>query len=378
MVRRSNGEVVPPFYEQPFARTGKGKAWDGLSRYDLNQFNPWYWSRLDEFASLCDQQGLVLLHQHYFQHNVLEAGAHWADSPWRPANNVNDTGLPEPPPYVGDKRVFLAHRFYDVTDPRLRQLHRNYIRQCLGALAGRTNVVQLTSAEYTGPLSFVQFWLDTIAQWEQETGHDVLVALSCTKDVQDAILSDPEREPHVDVIDIRYWTYTETGELYAPRGGENLSPRQHLRQQKPAATSFASIVRAVREYRTRFPAKAVTYYADLHCRGSRDGWAVLIGGGSLPNLPALPGELAKAIVQFQPDDALRLAPAQWCLADGEQEFLVYSAARESPVTLVLPKQDGYCFVLLDPATARADGRFRPVVEGQIPIGRNECVIWVRR
>ena len=47
---------------------------------------------------LGDECGLVLFHENYFQHNILEAGAHWADCPWRPANNVNDTGLPEPPP----------------------------------------------------------------------------------------------------------------------------------------------------------------------------------------------------------------------------------------------------------------------------------------
>ena len=56
MVRRTDGEVVPPFYEQPFARSGKGTAWDGLSRYDLNKFNNWYWKRLREFAELGEQK----------------------------------------------------------------------------------------------------------------------------------------------------------------------------------------------------------------------------------------------------------------------------------------------------------------------------------
>jgi hypothetical protein len=134
----------------------------------------------------------------------------------------------------------------------------------------------------------MQFWIDTIVEWKQETGQKVIVGLSCTKDVQDAILADPSRGTHVDVIFVRYWTYTERNELFAPHGGQNLSPRQYLRQQNHAPTSFASIVRAVREYRTKYPQKAVTYYADLHCRSTRDGWAVLMGGGSLPNIPASP------------------------------------------------------------------------------------------
>ncbi len=58
----------------------------------------------------------------------------------------------------------------------------------------------------------------------------MIVGLSAPKNVQDAILADPQRAPHVDVIDIRYWAYTADGELYAPDGGQNLAPRQHLRQ----------------------------------------------------------------------------------------------------------------------------------------------------
>ena len=68
-------------------------------------------------------------------------------------------------------------------------------------------MIQLTSAEFTGPLHFVQFWLDVIAEWEVETGKKAKVALSTTKDVQDAILADPKRAAVVDIIDIRYWHY---------------------------------------------------------------------------------------------------------------------------------------------------------------------------
>src|SRR5690606_10196765 len=51
-VRRLDGEVWPPFYELPFARSGQGTAWDGLSKYDLTKYNHWYWNRLQQFADL--------------------------------------------------------------------------------------------------------------------------------------------------------------------------------------------------------------------------------------------------------------------------------------------------------------------------------------
>jgi hypothetical protein len=271
-VRRMDGGVQPPFYELPFARSGIDTAWDGLSRYDLTKYNPWYWGRLKEFADLCDSKGLILLHQNYFQHNILEAGAHWVDFPWRSTNNINDTGFPEPPTYAGGKRIFMDELFYDVTHPVRRSLHRAYIRKCLKNFADNSNVIQLTSAEYTGPLQFVQFWLDTIIEWQRETGSKQLIGLSCTKDVQDAILADPMRTAAISVIDIRYWWYQADGNLYAPNGGQHLAPRQHARLLHPQHSSFAQVFRAVREYRTMHPNKAVLYSADdkfgspiLHC-----------------------------------------------------------------------------------------------------------------
>jgi hypothetical protein len=281
-IRRMDGNVQPPFYEQPFARSGQGTTYDGLSKYDLTKYNDWYWRRLKTFADAADRNALILLHQNYFQHNIIEAGAHWTDSPWRPANNINDTGLPEPPPYAGDKRIFLAEQFYDITHPVRRQLHRSYIRQCLNNFKDNRSVIHLISEEYTGPLHFVQFWLDVIAEWEQETGVRPLIALSATKDVQDAILADSVRSKTVDIIDIRYWFYRADGSLYAPEGGLNLAPRQHARLVKPGKASAESVYRAVKEYRNRFPEKAVTYFSDGYMQYAK---AVYDAGGSLAALP---------------------------------------------------------------------------------------------
>jgi hypothetical protein len=335
MGRQKDGNVGPPFLEQPFARTGPehGTAWDGLSKYDLTKFNRWYWDRLRDFAGECERHGLVLLHNNYLQHNILEAGAHWVDSPWRPANNVNDPGLPEPPPFIGDKRIFMAPTFYDTSNPKLRDLHRGYIRQCLDALAESPNVIQMTSAEYSGPLAFTEFWLDTIIEWEQEHGRDVLVALSAPKDVQDAILADPNRAVHVDVIDIRYWAYTADGGLYAPRGGQNLAPRQHLRQTRQKPGGAAAIVKAVREYRDRFPGKAVLYSAEENCPSTHDGWATLIAGASLADV-RLPAELARLIPTMRPRDDIAIRSDTWCLGNDDGEYLLYLTT-DSPDSLAL-------------------------------------------
>ena len=355
-IRRLTGDVLPPFFEQPFARSGQGTAWDGLSQYDLTKFNPWYWSRLREFAGICDARGLVLFHQNYFQHNIIEAGAHWVDCPWRSANNSNHTGFPEPPPFAGDKRIFQAELFYDVTHPVRRELHRNFIRQCLDNFTNNANVIQFTSDEFTGPKHFVEFWLDTIGEWERErsgTGVPPVsfhlsppdethrrdaratmprIGLSATKDVQDAILADPQRSALVDVIDFRYWWNTDKG-LFAPAGGLNLSPRQFERQWKGGRPSENNLAQMAAEYRGKFPGKAVI------CNVGQTGWAYLCAGGSIPNLPrTTDARLLAAIPRMNP----WLANAEkkvWALREAGRGCLIFSGS-SSAVDVDLSSEQG--------------------------------------
>jgi hypothetical protein len=313
-VRRADGDVWAPFYEQPFSRSGEGTAWDGLSRYDLTKPNRWYWSRLNEFAQKAANQEILLFHEHYFQHNILEAGAHWVDCPWRPVNNINGTNFPEPVPFAGDKRIFLAEQFYNEQDPVLRPLHRQYIRMCLDQLKDQPNVVHLISAEYTGPYHFTRFWLETIAEWEAETGRHPMIALSCTRDVQDSLLADPKLNKIVDIIDIRYWHYNTEG-LWAPEGGKNMAPRQWMRKMKVGKTGFQEAYRAVREMRNRYPDKAVTFFAQQH---PDYGWAILLAGGSLPNIPIRNNTTDKLQRTFL-QDVCRMQPieSQDCVALGD-------------------------------------------------------------
>lgn len=318
-IRRADGDVWAPFYEQPFSRTGTGTAWDGLSLYDLTKPNLWYWARLKEFAEKGAREGIMLFHENYFQHNILEAGAHWVDCPWRPVNNVNGTTFPEPVPFTGDKRIFMAEQFYDVSNPVLRPLHKQYIRQCLDNFKDDGNVVQLISEEYTGPLHFIKFWLETIAEWEAETGRHPLIALSCPKDAQDEILADPKLAEVVDIIDIRYWHYNTNG-LWAPPAGHNMAPRQFMRKMKVGKTGFTEAYKAVLEYRAKYPEKAVTFFAQQY---PQYGWAILMAGGSCPNVPVTDAKFLSDVTKMTYISGEGNSEAQ-IIGSPETGYVIYS------------------------------------------------------
>jgi hypothetical protein len=371
-VRREDAAAWAPFYEQPFARSGQGTAWDGLSKYDLTKFNLWYWSRLQQFADICDQRGLVLFNENYFQHNILEAGAHWVDCPWRSANNINGTGFPEPPPFAGDKRIFMAAQFYDVNNPVRRKLHEGFIRQNLDNFTNQPNVIQFTSAEFTGPLAFEQFWLDTVAGWERDTGHKELIALTCTKDVQDAILADPQRSDVVNVICFRYWWQTGRGQ-FAPKGGQNLSPRQIERQSKGGTPTDEDLANMASQYRPRFPDKAVIASGeDERLRGS---WAFVCAGGSMPVLPRnTDARVLAAIPQMQPWADVSKG-GLWALRETGQQLLVYSRGNQP---LDLSGESGAFHVhVIDQQTGEVDASSQIVqAGGNVTLPRG--VVWLTR
>jgi hypothetical protein len=386
-VRRRDAAVWAPFWEQPWANTGEGEAWNKLSLYDLTQNNTWYYDRLHRFAEKAAPLGKLLYLQHYFQHNILEAGAHWVDSPWRPTNNVNKTDFPEPVPFTGDKRIFVAEWFYDVQNEHMADLHRQYIRRNLEAFKDLPNVIHFISEEYTGPLHFTRFWVETIRDWERETGQHVLVALSATKDVQDSILNDPMLAQTIDIIDIRYWHYKTPGiagsrnlkddgkDVYDPKGGVNLAPRQHARVQPVGKVSFNDVYRAVSEYRLRYPEKAVLYYAQSY---PEHAWAVLMAGGSGAGVRIADKKLRQQLAKMQIQGAADREDAK--VLQSDDAALVYGLT-EGSLQLTNLKKGSYQICEIDRRSGEALGKAQSIAvkTGSCNISiAPDRIYWIRR
>lgn len=338
-----DGDVWGPFMEMPWARSGDPdrKDWNSLSKYDLTRFNPWYFSRVKEFADLCDERGLILYDHFYFQHALQETRAHYVDFPWRPANCLQDTGLPDENP--------AASTFYDVSNPVRRDLHRLYIRHTLDVLGPNTNVVFGIDREYSGPLSFVQFWLDTIAAWEQENHRKVMICLEVPKAEMDAILADPLRGPMITAIDFHFWFYRPDGSLFTITGGLNKAPReqsvgivteadlQGLRDANTNPTWAGSNIVSSPEFqkltsRIRAGTPASRYRA---LREYRDSYPDLVIIRKPDDFPVLTAAIEQAIpaadrARTRPADLVRSHPeSAWCMAAPGNAYLVYSMAGET-------------------------------------------------
>ena len=337
-----DGNVWGPFMEMPWARSGgEEKDWNSLSRYDLTRFNPWYFSRVKEFADICDERGLILYDHFYFQHALQETRAHYVDFPWRPANCLQDTGLPDENP--------AASTFYDLSSPVRRDLHRLYIRHTLDVLGGNTNVVFGIDREYSGPLAFVQFWLDTIAEWEKEHQRQVMICLEVPRAEMDAILADPVRGPMITAIDFHFWFYRPDGSLYTITGGLNKAPReqsvgivteadlQKLRDANTNPTFAGSNIVSSPEFQRlttsiRNGTPATRYRA---WREYRDAYPSLVIVRKTDDFPAVTAALEKTIpaaarAQTRPAALVRNhVDTAWAMAAPGKAYLVYSMAGDA-------------------------------------------------
>ena len=395
--QRSDANVWAPFNELPWARSGQSiagqgvgdniTAWDGLSRYDLTRYNTWYFDRTRQFADLCDQHGLLLFHSMYNTHNVLEWGAHWIDYPWRPANNINQTSLPEPPPLVPTTqvsepniRIHVANQFYNVDDPSRRALHHDYIFHVLDQLGSSSNIVFGVAFQYPGPLEFEQFFLDTVAEWEKKSGRTVRVELATSKDITDAILVDPVRSKQISVIDMRYWQYRPDGSLWAPPGGRNLAFREAVTVGFGAATDFPpattpqQLYRQVREYRDKYPDKAIIAWFG----GIGPAPILMAGGAECLNRNPTAGHsqntvdrtpvdllvqryLADELGSLTPRDGLTEdTDATWCMGNpSDQTLLIYSVKGEA-ITISQQLAGGYSAQWLNPRNGNAQQLEQPL------------------
>jgi hypothetical protein len=237
---RTDDEIEGPTLEFPWARSGEGQACDGGSLYDLTKFDPWYFERLTEMAEESQRRGTVFIVNLYMQHALLKNHAHYLDFPWRPQNTVQDTALPE---YMPAANAFYSSRM---------DLHALYINKVLDTLKPYPGTLVSLSGEYTGPLVFMEFFIDTVRAWELENDHDVRISLGATRDVLDAILSDPDRSRLVDVLDLRYFWYHEDGTMFDPPGGTEMIG-DYVMGEWSYDNTPDHLYKVTREYRDTYP-----------------------------------------------------------------------------------------------------------------------------
>ena len=97
-----------PDYLAPYPRTGPGTASDGQPKFDLGQWNPEFFTRLEEFLTLASDYGMIV--EITLLSNVY-APSVWALHPLHPANNTDGMEEIAWPDYMSMRqRRLFAHQ----------------------------------------------------------------------------------------------------------------------------------------------------------------------------------------------------------------------------------------------------------------------------
>jgi len=170
------------------------------------------------------------------------------DSPWRPVNCVQETGLPD------TDMSAVRGQFYDTTHALRMEPQKLYMTRVLDELGGNSSVVFMPAKEFRGPLAWTRKWADTIVEWEKKNNRQVHIGLLGKKEVLDAILKDPARGPEISVINLRPWCFWD--------GGAPAQPERAYHKIRPC--------------RDRYPDKAI-----ISGGGKTNAWPVFMAGGAI-------------------------------------------------------------------------------------------------
>ncbi len=175
-------DAIPTY---PWARGNDG-------RFDLRIFDESFWARFREFLSANEAAGRIVLLQ-LFDEAGLEGGSNrWDHHPFNPNLNVNALGLP------GNGQDAVPE-FYDLSNSRLMNLQQRYVVEVLRAVAEHGNVILEISNEYTGPSSWLQFWIDLVDRAQTLLGRNLLLTnMSCSQ----ALLDFERASPGIDLLDL--------------------------------------------------------------------------------------------------------------------------------------------------------------------------------
>ena len=197
----------------------QGKAWDGLSKYDLARFNPWYFDRISELrrhrrSPRPDPLPQLLLPALAAREPLALRRLPVAAGRTRSRRRACRTRCRPP-----TCSTTSAH-------PLRRDLHRRYIRHALDVLGTARTSSTASTASTPGRSSSCSSGSTRSPSGSANADARVFVALEIPKDQMDAILDDPVRGPMITAIDILGWVYRADGALFAARGGINRAPRE--------------------------------------------------------------------------------------------------------------------------------------------------------
>ena len=157
--------VVAPL---PYARTGPGRALDGGPRFDLERFEPGYFSRLRERVAMAGARGIyvsiMLFNGWSIELKGKKSGNPWRGHPFNRENNVN--GIDGDVNGDGEGK-----KVHTLANPAVTALQKAYVRKVVDTVGDLDNVLwEISNESPPGADAWQYEFIRTVQQLESARG----------------------------------------------------------------------------------------------------------------------------------------------------------------------------------------------------------------
>jgi Family of unknown function (DUF6298) len=152
-------------------------------KFDLDQWNPFYWQRFANCLEWCRERDIIMQIEVWDRFDFSQE--HWQNSPWRPANNINyngkQTGLANNYPVHPwrDRQPFfhtiVGMKRYQKSYELVRAYQERFVAKMLSYSLKYPNVLYCMNNETSSPPQWGQYWMQFIRDRAQEQGVEVYV-----------------------------------------------------------------------------------------------------------------------------------------------------------------------------------------------------------
>ena len=192
-------------------------------KFDLDRWNDDYWQRFERCLDLCTARGIIVQIELWDRFDYSQE--QWADSAWRPANNINytpdETGLADvyPDPAHRDKQPFFhtlpGLPLYDARHERILRYQEAFVAKVLAHSLRFGNVLYCINNEGSAPAAWSAYWAAMVHEKAWEAGRTVYVTEMLDQCKLEPVVSRPELYNFVEgskILGPRRQTWAPKGE----------------------------------------------------------------------------------------------------------------------------------------------------------------------
>lgn len=158
-------KISTRFDPVPFARSGPGRAKDGLPKFDLNQFSQAYFDRLRERIEKAATHGIytsIILFEAWALKWATPDQQPWAFHPFNPENNIN--GITDQPLSREGKYAGNYVGIFSLNCPQILEAQKRFIRKVVDTVNDLDNVLYEICNEVPNTPEALE-WQDHICEY---------------------------------------------------------------------------------------------------------------------------------------------------------------------------------------------------------------------